>query len=95
MALIERQATQLLRLDHATDAARAVLADAVRPHRHDGPHLRDGWAALAAAPRADAALTGTVVAGEAAGATLSLATAGDPLAEPAIELMRPCAFSPL
>ncbi|MEM7489388.1 MAG: NIPSNAP family protein [Pseudomonadota bacterium] len=93
MALIGRQATQLIAPDTLSDAARTVLAAPHAPLRaHDGPAVGDGWAALSTAPLADAHFTGTVTAGEAVGTTLSIAPRPD---TPALELMRPCAFSPL
>ena len=93
MALIRRQATQLVAPDAVSDRARAVLEAPHRPHSsHNGPILREGWLALARAPLDDALFTGTVVAGEEVGTTISVAATP---AMPALELMRPCAFSPL
>ncbi len=93
MALIRRQATQLIAPDAASDAARAVLEAPHQAHpAHEGPMLRDGWLALAQAPLDGALFTGTVVAGEEVATTLSVAASS---IMPALELMRPCAFSPL
>ena len=93
MALIRRQATQFIAPETISEACQTILDNAAQPHgAHMAAHLRDGWAALHTAPLEDAFFTGTVIAGEDVGATLSIAPAS---AMPALELMRPCAFSPL
>lgn len=93
MALIARQATQLIEVEDMSDTAHAVIEAPHRAHAaQDGPHLRNGWTTLATSALPNALLTGTVVAGEEVGTTISIASGP---ATPCLELMRPCAFSPL
>lgn len=92
-ALIRRQSTQFIAPDVVSPECQAILDKAARPHGpHEGPHLREGWVSLHTSPIENASFTGTVIAGEDVGSTLSLAPTA---AMPALELMRPCAFSPL
>ncbi|WP_168206393.1 NIPSNAP family protein [Labrenzia sp. PHM005] len=93
MALIQRQATQLIVPDTISDHTQSVLKNATKPHEaHSGAHLRNDWAALSTVPLDGALFAGTVVAGEDVGSTLSIFPSA---AMPSLELMRPCAFSPL
>lgn len=93
MALIQHQVTQLIAADTISDEAAAVFSAPHRAHvTHDGPPLREGWAALAQTPLEGALFTGTVIVGADVGTTLSVAASP---ATPSLELMRPCAFSPL
>lgn len=93
MALIGRQASQFIAVETISDATRSTLEDAQRSHKaQSGPHLRDDWAAMHNAPLENALFTGTVIVGEGAGTKLSIAPSA---VMPALELMRPCRFSPL
>lgn len=95
MALIGGQMNQLIESEAMSAEARIVFDAADRLHEAraaDVPHLRDGWIALSEVPRTDALFTGRVIAGEAVGTTLSVSTDAT---FPALDLMRPCAFSPL
>jgi len=92
MALILRQATQLIEPKEMSASFKNVVNSA-KPHGpHESEPLREGWAALHTQPLESGFFTGSIIAGEQVGQTISVAPAAR---TPALELMRPCAFSPL